>query len=387
MDVPRKVVLFSPYDFAFSGGVNEHIKSLNFHLLRNGIDSRIVAPMSEDLGEQNDGFIPMGRAIPVPSGGSIARVSLSVWLRSRIRRMVEEGRFDVVHIHEPFAGAITLSALGGDFSNNPVKVATFHTFQGTQLYKFATTRMLEKYSSRLDGRVAVSEPARKFIGKRLPGKYEVIPNGIDLEQFSHKDPLPLFDDGKINILFVGRLEKRKGLRYLLDAYSNLKWHFPNTRLIVVGSGNIDVESSIILGERNPGDVTFVGEVPDSEKAKFYASADIFCTPATGQESFGIVLLEAMASALPIVASDIEGFSHVVTHEREALLFEPRNVKDLENQLTRLIQDACLRRRLGNNGCIAVQDYCWKNITSRLIDYYDSLIRLKYEKPLSVNVGR
>jgi phosphatidylinositol alpha-mannosyltransferase len=131
----------------------------------------------------------------------------------------------------------------------------------------------------------------------------------------------------------------------------------------------------------------VGEVSDSEKAKFYASADIFCTPATGQESFGIVLLEAMASGLPIVASDIEGFSHVVSHGREALLFESRNVKDLENQLTRLIQDSSLRKRLGNNGRISVQSYCWKNITSRLIDYYASLSRLKSETPVSVNVGR
>ena len=176
-------------------------------------------------------------------------------------------------------------------------------------------------------------------------------------------------DGKINILFVGRIEKRKGLRYLLSAYSDLKWKFPNIRLIIVGKGPLDVESSKIIGERNPEDVVFAGVVSEEEKLRYFATANVFCAPATGQESFGIVLLEAMASSTPVVASSIEGFSEVVCHNQDSLLFEPRNVEDLKKSLSILIQTPDLRERLVLNGLHSARKYKWDNVSDKVIDYY------------------
>ena len=282
---------------------------------------------------------------------------------------MEREKFDVIHLHEPFASAVTLSALTFNFGDIPIKVGTYHTFKGSHLYKFISSRGLRKYSNFLHGQIAVSEPARAFISAHIPGDYKVIPNGIDVKKFSEASPFPRFSDGKTNILFLGRLEKRKGLKYLLAAYSDLKWEFPNTRLIVVGGGNLDAESMRILGERSPGDVILIGAVSESDKCRYFASADIFCAPATGQESFGIVLLEAMASRTAIVASDIVGFSQVVHDGREALMFKSRNVQSLKESLVRLVNDKALRSRLGNSGRIRVEQYRWENIAAQLIDYY------------------
>ena len=364
-----KIGLFSPYDFDSYGGVNDHVSHLNEQFRRSGIDSRIIAPSSRSQSDIGDDFIPMGRPVPVPSGGSIARVSLSVWIRPKVWRLMEREKFDVVHLHEPFASAVTLSALTFNFGDIPIKVGTYHTFKGSHLYKFISGRILRRYSDLLHGQIAVSEPARAFISAHIPGDYKVIPNGIDVKKFSKASPFPRFADSKTNILFLGRLEKRKGLRYLLDAYSGLKWEFPNTRLIVVGGGNLDAESLRILGERNPGDVIFTGEVSESDKCRYFATADIFCAPATGQESFGIVLLEAMASKTAIVASDIVGFSQVVHDGQESLLFKSRNVQSLKESLIRLVNDKTLRNRLGNNARIKVEQYRWENIAVELIDYY------------------
>ena len=355
---------------------------LNEQFRRKGFDSRIIAPSSRSDSDIHGDFIPMGRPVPVPSGGSIARVSLSVWMRPKIWRLMEHEKFDVIHLHEPFASAVTLSALTFNYGDIPTKVGTYHTFKGSHLYKLFSSRILRRYSDLLHGQIAVSEPARAFISAHIPGDYKVIPNGIDVRKFSEASPFPSFSDGKTNILFLGRLEKRKGLRYLLAAYSDLKWEFPNTRLIIVGAGNLDAESLRILGERNPGDVILAGEVSESDKCRYFASADIFCAPATGQESFGIVLLEAMASRTAIAASDIVGFSQVVDDGGEALLFKSRNVQSLKESLVRLVSDKTLRSRLGNNGSVKAEQYQWENIAVQLIDYYRTLQRTDSNKGLA-----
>ena len=184
-------------------------------------------------------------------------------------------------------------------------------------------------------------------------------------------PIPEFRDGKINILFVGRLEKRKGLRYLLDAYSRLKWDFPNTRLIVVGPGNPDKYCYRILAERSLEDVVFVGAVDHVMLPRYYQTADIYCSPAIGKESFGIVLLEAMAASKPIVASRIQGYADVVTDGHQGLLAPPQDGEGLAAALARLIQDPDLRRKLGANGRADVNQYAWQKVATRVVDYYQA----------------
>lgn len=376
MNRPMKIGLVSPYDVAFHGGVTDHINHLATQFRNWGHDVRVIGPCSNLERVEDEEFIPMGRPVPVPSGGSIARVSFSVWLRPRIDALLRKERFDVLHMHEPFASFIPFSILGVSAASNSVKIATFHTNRGTKLYKVGIKRIGMRYFRRLDGRIAVSEPAHQFISRYFPGQYQIIPNGIQVDSFANAKPFPHLQDGKINLLFLGRLEKRKGLKYLLSAYSKLKWDWPNLRLLVVGPGKPDADSYRIMSERNLQDVVFTGPVSEEDKARYYKSADIYCSPATGRESFGIVLLEAMAAGRPVIASDIEGYSSVITHGKEGLLVPPKNDVELADAIAKLLNNHDLRMKLADNGRQRAEEFRWERVAANVIDYYDSFLSVR-----------
>ncbi len=368
----RKIALVSPYDHAFHGGVADHINSLAGQFREWGHTVKIVAPCKSADAVEDDDFIPMGRAVPIPSGGSIARVSFSVWLKPRIRQMLEREAFDVVHFHEPFAGLISKDMLSLIDPAESTAIGTFHTYEGTRLYKIGAKHLAMPYFRMLQGRIAVSRPAYQFISRHFPGEYDIIPNGIQVDDFANAEPFErLKNDGMVNLLFLSRLEKRKGLKYLLGAFSKLKWEWPNLRLLVAGGGKPDADSLRILSERNLQDVVFLGRVSDEDKFRYYKTADIYCAPATGKESFGIVLLEAMAAGAPIVASAIEGYSSVVTHGREGLLTPPKDEDALADAIAALLKNATLRHRLSAAGTMNVQDYRWERVARRVMDCYDA----------------
>ena len=372
MEAHRKIALVSPYDHAFHGGVADHINSLAAQFREWGHTVKIIAPCKSADAVEDDDFIPMGRAVPIPSGGSIARVSFSVWLKPRIKQMLEREAFDVVHFHEPFAGLISKDMLSLIDPAESTAVGTFHTYEGTRLYKIGAKHQAMPYFRMLQGRIAVSQPAYNFISRHFPGEYEIIPNGIQVDDFAHAEPFEhLKSDGMVNLLFLSRLEKRKGLKYLLSAFSMLKWDWPNLRLLVAGGGKPDEDSLRILSERNLQDVVFLGRVSDEDKFRYYKTADIYCAPATGKESFGIVLLEAMAAGAPIVASGIEGYSSVITHGREGLLVPPKDEDALADAIAALLKDERLRRRLASVGTMNVQEYRWERVARRVMDCYDA----------------
>jgi phosphatidylinositol alpha-mannosyltransferase len=314
----------------------------------------------------------LGRSVPLPSGGSIARVSLSWWLYPKVRALLKKEQFDIIHLHEPMAPILPLCVL--EFSKS-VNVGTFHASYSRQhLYRF-TSPIIKRWQKRLHGNIAVSPAARRYVNNTFPGDYEIIPNGIDFKHFSgNVSPLPQYQDGKLNILFVGRLEKRKGLQYLLEAYSKLKWEIPNIRLIVVGPGNPDKESYRILSSHNLQDVDFVGKVSYDDLPRYYASADIFCSPATGAESFGIVLLEAMAAGKPVVASDIEGFRGVMTDGEHGLLVPKKDSDALADALGKLARDPELRSKLGGQGNRTAEEYRWEVVAGRVEKYYNTCLQ-------------
>ena len=372
MEAHRKIALVSPYDHAFHGGVADHINSLAAQFREWGHTVKIVAPCKSADAIDDEDFIPMGRAVPIPSGGSIARVSFSVWLKPQIKQMLEREAFDVVHFHEPFAGLINKDMLSLIDPMESTAIGTFHTYEGTRLYKIGAKHLAMPYFRMLQGRIAVSLPAHRFISRHFPGDYEIIPNGIQVDDFADAEPFEhLKSDGMINLLFLSRLEKRKGLKYLLGAFSRLKWEWPNLRLLVAGGGEPDADSLRILSERNLQDVVFLGRVSDEDKFRYYKTADIYCAPATGRESFGIVLLEAMAAGAPIVASGIEGYSSVITHGREGLLVPPKDEDALADALATLLKDEALRRRLATAGTMNVQEYRWERVARRVMDCYDA----------------
>lgn len=380
-----KIALVSPYDFAYPGGVVDHISHLGRQLECMGHTVKILAPATTPNTLGLDNLIAVGRPFPVPSGGSIARISLSVWRERRVKSVLRDEAFDVIHLHEPLALVLPLTVL---HCSNTVNVGTFHAFHGSaRMYRFSH-RLVRRWFNKLDGRIAVSQPALRYISRFFPGEYRIIPNGINVDFFSQDiPPFDAFNDGKLNILFVGRLEKRKGLKYLLGAFSRLKWEHPYLRLIVVGPGNPGKECYRIMAERNLQDVVFVGGVSEEAKRRYYHTADIFCTPATGKESFGIVLGEAMASGKPIVASNIDGFASVVTDGAEGFLVPPRDEEALALALRRLVLDPDLRLEMGQRGKVTVQAYRWDRVAAQVVQCYEEAAARRTKAASEAAVGR
>ena len=235
-------------------------------------------------------------------------------------------------------------------ASETVNIGTFHAFGGFSPSYWIGSRFAGRLADKLDGRIAVCGAARHFISRYFPGEYRIIPNGVDLDRFPSAEPFEELRDGTLNILFVGRLEERKGLTHLLQAYHRLRKRKVDARLLVIGER---AEAARVQALRRPARhprrrVSRAGSAT-SEKVRYFASADIFCAPNTGQESFGIVLLEAMAAGVPIVASDIHGFKRVVERNVQGILVEPRNPRALAAALYTLARDPDLRHEMGEAG--------------------------------------
>jgi phosphatidylinositol alpha-mannosyltransferase len=230
------------------------------------------------------------------------------------------------------------------------------------------------YAARLHGRIAVSGAAKHFIERYFPGEYKVIPNGVDIDRFQRSVPIARWQDGTSNILFVGRFEPRKGLLELLKAYRLLHKTGCDCRLLVVGSGPLAREARRYVATRRLRGVEFLGRVSDEEKAQLFRTADVYASPATGGESFGIVLLEAMASGTAIVASDIHGYKGVVRRGREALLVPPRDPKALAIAIGRLLGDDEERRAMGDAGRLRAEEFSWPRVTAKVDDFYGVVVR-------------
>ena len=372
-----KIALVSPYDFAFPGGVTVHIEQLAQEFIRQGHETWIIAPSSQPANTLPvDRFVRLGVPVPVPAGGSVARLSLSPWLLRNVRELLERERFDVVHVHEPLTPLLPWLVL---HSSKTINIGTFHAYHDqSRIYPWAAPS-LRHWFRKLHGRIAVSPLAKMFVERHFPGDYRVIPNGIDLNRYQQDaQPFPEYLDGKINVLFVGRMEKRKGLKYLLMAYSRLKWQFPNLRLLVVGPGTPDKDSFRVLGEHSLRDVEFVGGVSQDDLVRYYKTADIFCSPATGRESFGIVLLEAMASGTPIVASRLKGFQTVLEEGMQGLMAPPKDDVALADALRQMIQDPTMRSAMGAFGERRAYEFRWERVAGLVLDYYES-VRAEVER--------
>ena len=375
-----KIALVSPYDFAYPGGVVNHISALEQYFTKMGHEVKIIAPASKAVPDFGDRFISIGKPRPIPVSGSIARITISLRLASRIKEVLAKEKFDIIHLHEPFMPMLCSAVLR--FSDNAVNIGTFHACHGSPGYGFGrpiTTIMLKRRRRKLTGKIAVSKPALDFARKYIPGYYNIIPNGIDIQHFSPDvPPIDEFCDGKLNILFVGRMEKRKGLNYLLEAYKQVKQEIPDSRLIVVGPGTRSRSKYEKQVRRSKlQDVVFIGYASYNDLPRYYKTADIYCSPATGRESFGIVLLEAMAVGKPVVASNIEGYANVVTHDVDGLLVPPKDKRLLAQALISLMSDASLRQQMGANGILKAKRYSWESIAQKILSYY---IRLLNELP-------
>jgi phosphatidylinositol alpha-mannosyltransferase len=380
-----KIALVSPYDFAHPGGVGRHISSLYGHFTRLGHDVRVIAPTSRLVKDFGDQFIHIGRPFPVPASDSVIRVSLSLHLAPTIKEVLAREKFDIIHLHEPFMPMLCSAVLR--FSDT-VNIGTFHAAQGKPGYKFGrpiSTWILGRRARKLHGHIAVSKPAMKYVGQFVPADYEIIPNGIDLQHF-RPDVLPMeqYCDGKLNIMFMGRLEYRKGVNYLLKAFFELKQQMPNTRLIICGPGTRLRKRYERWVEKNRlTDVVFTGLVSFEDQPRYYRTADVFCAPATSRESFGLVLLEAMATGKPIVATNIEGYASVVTSGEEGLLVPPMDSHALAETLMVLLQDKDRRTQMGKKALVTAGKYSWEDVSRKVLAYYQTTIDKAHQKKVAV----
>lgn len=365
-----KIALVSPYDYPYPGGVTEHVQNLERHFIQRGHTVKIIAPSSSDQDHLEANVYKVGGIVPLPGSGSIVRITLSPRAYRRVKAILAMEQFDIIHCHEPLMPVLPLVVLR---HSKAVNIGTFHAYRETHLGYYYAKPILRRFTARLHGRICVSTAAHELVSHYFPGQYRIIPNGIDLQQFggSHVQPLPQFDDGRPNILFLGRMEERKGFRYLLGAFRAVKQQFPEARLVVVGSYTEDdiVSHRRYVAEKNISDVVFVGRVSAAEKPRYYRSCHVFCAPSTGFESQGIVLLEAMAARRPVVASDIPGYRSVVTNGQEGLLAPPRDEAALAAALVRLLGSADMRHALGERGRLRAQQHAWTRIVDVILEYY------------------
>jgi phosphatidylinositol alpha-mannosyltransferase len=368
---PLKIGIVSPYGYPHPGGVNEHVRHAYESMRRMGHDAWIITSKYGKEREDEGRVIRLGTGYAFPANGSMGRVTLGWRFKQQARDLLAEHRFDILHFHEPFVPFLSPTVLD---QSDTVNIATFHAFGGFSPSYWVGKWFAGRLNDKLHGRIAVSGAARHFISRYFPGDYRIIPNGVDLDRFADAEPFEELRDGTINILFVGRFEERKGLIHLLRAYHRLRKRHVDARLLIIGSGPKQREYHRFIGLRQIRDVEFLGRVSDDAKARYFASADIFCAPATGQESFGIVLLEAMAAGVPIVASDIHGYKNVVQRGVQGLLVEPKNHRALAAALYRLSNDEDLRHRMGEEGRAKAPEYSWDSVSERIVDFYREIRR-------------
>lgn len=369
-----KIGLVSPYDYAFPGGVVQHISHLAYYFNQWGHTVKIISPVSkEDARYFDEDIKAVGHPIPVPYGGSIARIPISPWLPVQVRRVLKKEKFDILHLHEPFTPMLCMSAL---VQSSSINIGTFHAYHIKSRGYKPLKPLFCKLLTKLDGKIVVSKPLYNFLNKYAPTDYQVIPNGIDTERFSSEGATrPEFEDGKINILFVGRLEKRKGLGHLINACALLRKEFDNFRLIIVGPGKrLRPKYIEQIEELKLDNVVFTNFVPFTELPEYYRTADIYCSPATGGESFGIVLLEAMSCGTPVVASNIDGYASVLRDNIDGLLFPQGDEAALAQTLLKLINNASLRKSMGESGKQNAQNYSWPKVARQVLNLYEGVYR-------------
>jgi phosphatidylinositol alpha-mannosyltransferase len=366
-----KIALVSPYDFAAPGGVVNHISCLEQQFTRMGHEVKIIAPASKAVHTLGERFIRIGTPRPIPVSGSIARVTVSVRLEAQINEAFDRENFDICHLHEPLMPTLCTTTLR--LKRTPM-VGTFHASGGKPWYTMfgpLAKWYLDRWFRKLDTRIAVSIPAMEYVSSYFPADYRIIPNGVDTSHFNHNvSPIEEFSDGKLNILFVGRMEKRKGFDYLLKAYKRVKREIPQCRLIAVGPGvRLRNKYQRRINRNGLSDVVFTGYATYSDLPRYYKTADIACFPATGRESFGIVLLEAMAVGKPVIATNIPGYASVLTEDAGGILVPPKDGDKLAEALLTMITNKSLRQQMGDMGRPKALEYDWERVAQRVMDLY------------------
>ena len=369
-----KIAIVSQSYYPRLGGVTEHVHHTAVELQRRGHQVTVVT--SHFRGEEPDYGVPVERVgynLLIPFNRAFVDFSVGLSMKQQLRRLFRRGDFDLVHTHCPAAPSLPLMAV--ETATVP-QTATFHTTGSRGFLEDAFRGYLTRRLDRLQARIAVSDTARETAKASFGGEYHVIPNGVDVEHFHPANsPFERWRDPDIvNLLFVGRLDPRKGLQYLIAAMPEVVQRTRGrVRLLIVGDSYLRPRFEAAVSPAVRSHVTFLGHVPVPDLPRWYATGDIFVSPASGNESFGIVLVEAMAAGRCVVASDIPGYRSVVIPERNAVVFPPGDVAALARLLVRLVDDPERRVLLGSRGRQRALDFAWPRITDRIEAVYRSIL--------------
>lgn len=374
-----KVLMVSETYYPYIGGISEHILHLSKELKSRGHDVRVLTSRFGKDEPDDPGVIRVCRGFLIRANKSYSRLTVGLRPSKKVKQVLESEAPDVVHIHGSLA--LTLPVLAIRHSR-AVNVMTFHAGHNHSVGYLLFKPLLLPYFRKLYGLIAVSEVARASMAKYFPGRYWLIPNGVDTETFSPDcPPLPQFANHPgPKILFMGRFEPRKGLPYLLRALPHIKRELPEVLLIIVGSGPFEAPYRRMVVKELAQNVLFVGACQGKVRASFYASCDLFCSPSIGNESFGITILEAMASGRPVVASDIPAFHSVLEDGKEGLFFRPRDPKDLAQKCLRILKDPGLKVWMGQLGRRKALEYSWPKVASQVEALYLELLSGYQKRP-------
>lgn len=368
-----RVGLVCPYSWDIPGGVQAHVRDLAEALLRMGHEVSVLTPADtdEDLESQRPPYVvAAGRAVPIPYNGSVARLQFGPVSAARVRRWLRDGRFDVLHIHEPVAPSVSLLACM--LARGPI-VATFHTSNPRSRSLAAAHGVLQPFLEKIQGRIAVSAAARKVQVEHLGGDAVEIPNGVEVAHFATADMLPGYPRQGGTVGFVGRYdEPRKGMSVLVEALARIAPDRPGLRLVVAGRGDAG-EFLSGLPRQLRDRVDLLGRVSDVDKARMLRSVDVYCAPNTGAESFGIILLEAMAAGTAIAASDFEAFRRVLDEGRAGALFPTGDSAALARVLAELLDDPVRRAELVAAGREVVAGYDWSVVAAQVVRVYETVV--------------
>jgi phosphatidylinositol alpha-mannosyltransferase len=364
-----RVGIVCPYSFDLPGGVQAHIRDLAEALIGLGHQVSVLAP-AEDEEALPPYVVAAGRSMALRYNGSVARVAIGPMSLARVRRWLREGHFDVLHVHEPTAPS--LSFLACLAARGPI-VATFHTATTRSRALAAAHAALQPVLEKIGGRIAVSPLARRVQVEHLAGNAVEIPNGVAVERFAVAVPLPGWPPPGGAVGFLGRFdEPRKGFAVLRAAWPTVIAERPEARLLVAGPG----DSAEALGEL-PADVrdtiTMLGLVSDQDKARMLHSIDVYVAPNLGGESFGIILTEAMAAGVAVVASELDAFRRVLDDGRAGLMVPIGDPAALAAAITVLLADPDRRAALQARAWAAVQAYDWSTVARRVVEVYEMTV--------------
>jgi phosphatidyl-myo-inositol alpha-mannosyltransferase len=365
-----RIGLVCPYPWDVPGGVQYHVRDLAETLRGLGHHVEVLTPADSEAALPEH-VTWAGRSVPVPYNGSMASISFRLVSAARARRWLRQGSFDVVHVHEP--ASVSLSLLVCMIARGPL-VATFHAATTRSKVLATLGPWVRPWLERISGRIAVSDFARRVQVEHLGGDAVVIPNGVHVAAFAEGPSLPGHRRGQDGptLGFLGRYdEPRKGLPVLLEALRGVVVDHPGVRLLVAGPGDPEAIQELV-GEELAPHVTVLGELAEPDKAAFLRSVDVYCAPNLLGESFGVILLEAMAASAPVVASDLDAFARVLEDGAAGVLVRRGDPGALATALSSLLADPCRRAELAEAGRATVARYDWAVIAQRIVAVYETV---------------